>query len=240
VVATAFGVTGFAYAMGMPWDAALIVGAALAPPDATAAAALGRILPHRQFMLLKAESLTNDGTALVVYAVAVGVAAGGHYTPLDVNGLVLQSYSGGVASWALLAGVAYLVMRRLRDPIALNLALLLTPFVAYLAGRADRCVRGTRSGGRWPGPLLRVGRISTAASRRQTESAWPLGAHLLNGALLVLIGLEVHQQLASTTPTTSAGFSGLTIGVRVVLIVIRFFFAQAVVLLIRALDRRPD
>jgi monovalent cation/hydrogen antiporter len=81
----------------MPWQAALIVGAAVAPPDATAVAALGRTLPHRNFMLLKAESLTNDGTALVIYAIAVGVAVGGQYTPLDITGLVLLSYVGGAA-----------------------------------------------------------------------------------------------------------------------------------------------
>src|SRR4051794_16391497 len=116
VVASAFGVAAIAYALGMPWDAALILGAALAPPDATAAAALGRTLPRRQFMLLKAESLTNDGTALVIYAIAVGLAAGGHYKALDITGLVLLSCGGGLASGAVVAGAACLVMRRLRDP----------------------------------------------------------------------------------------------------------------------------
>src|SRR4051795_718473 len=47
VVATAFGVAGLTTALGMPWEAALVLGAALAPPDATAAAALGRTLPRR-------------------------------------------------------------------------------------------------------------------------------------------------------------------------------------------------
>jgi Na+/H+ antiporter len=240
VVATAFGVAGIAYALGMPWDAALILGAALAPPDATAAAALGRILPHRQFMLLKAESLTNDGTALVVYAVAVGVAAGGHYTPLDITGLVLLSYLGGLASGALFAGVAYLVMRGLWDPIALNLALLLTPFVAYLAAEligASGVLAVVVAG-----LVLSYvsGRISTAASRRQTESAWPLGAYLLNGALFVLIGLEVHSAASEYRAGDLGRLLGLVIGVWVALIVIRFVFAQAAVLVIRALDRRPS
>src|SRR5215217_1353889 len=88
VVATALAVAGIASALGMPWDAALVLGAAVAPPDATAVAALGRTLPHRNFMLLKAESLTNDGTALVVYAIAVGIADGGRYTPLDITAMV--------------------------------------------------------------------------------------------------------------------------------------------------------
>src|ERR671921_2896464 len=101
VVATAFGVAGLAAALGMPWAAALVLGAAVAPPDATAVAALARTLPRRQFMLLKAESLTNDGTALVLYAIAVGAAAGGHYTALHVTGLVLLSYLGGIVAGVL-------------------------------------------------------------------------------------------------------------------------------------------
>src|SRR4051794_36971385 len=124
VVATAFGVAGIAQALGMPWAPALVLGAAVAPPDATAVAALGRTLPHRNFMLLKAESLTNDGTALVVYAIAVGIAVGGRYTPLDVTVLVLQSYLGGVVAGGLTAGAAYLALRRVRDGMAINIGLL--------------------------------------------------------------------------------------------------------------------
>src|SRR4051812_3610151 len=127
VVATAFGVAGLAAALGMPWDAALVLGAALSPPDATAAAALGRTLPRRQFMLLKAESLTNDGTALVTYAMAVGVASGGHYSALDVTGLVVLSYAGGIGAGALVGALAYALLRQVHDSTAINVALLVTP-----------------------------------------------------------------------------------------------------------------
>ncbi len=47
-------------------------------------------------------------------------------------------------------------------------------------------------------------RISTAASRRQTEAAWPLGSAVLNGALFVLIGLEV-QLIAHETEAAALG-----------------------------------
>src|ERR687886_39283 len=56
-------------------------------------------------------------TLLVVataFAVA-GIAVGGDYTALDVTGLVARSYLGGVAVGALVAFVAYLVLRPLRD-----------------------------------------------------------------------------------------------------------------------------
>ena len=45
VVASAFAVAGIGVLCGMPWEIALILGAAVAPPDATAVAALGRMLP---------------------------------------------------------------------------------------------------------------------------------------------------------------------------------------------------
>ena len=240
VVATAFGVAGLAVALGMPWDAALVLGAALAPPDATAAAALGRTLPRRQFMLLKAESLTNDGTALVLYAIAVGAASGGHYGALDIAGLVALSYVGGILVGVATAGLAFLVMRRLHDPTSINLALLVTPFLAYLIAELIEA----------SGVLAVVvaglvvayasGRISNAASRHQTEAAWPLGSYVLNGALFVLIGLEA-QAVAHDLGTAHVGrLLGLVLAVWVALIVIRFLFPQVAVLVIRMLDRRPS
>ncbi|WP_277601730.1 cation:proton antiporter [Rhodococcus sp. X156] len=217
-----------------------MLGAALAPPDATAVAALGRTLPRRDFQILKAESLTNDGTALVVYALAVGVAVGGHYTALDVTGRVLLSYLGGVAVGAAVAGVADLVMRPLREAPAINLALLLVPFVAYLlaeqveaSGVLAVVVAGLII-------AFHTNRLSTAASRRQTESAWPLGSYVLNGTLFVLIGLEVQAVARYLQPTDVARLLLTVVVVWLGLLVIRFAFITTSVMLIRLLDRRPS
>ncbi|HYZ32090.1 MAG TPA: cation:proton antiporter, partial [Crenalkalicoccus sp.] len=55
----------------MPWAAALALGAIVAPPDASAAAAVLRQLrpPHRVLVILEGESLLNDATALLIYRV---------------------------------------------------------------------------------------------------------------------------------------------------------------------------
>jgi CPA1 family monovalent cation:H+ antiporter len=240
VAATAFGVAGLATALGMPWAAALVLGAALAPPDATAAAALGRTLPRRQFMLLKAESLTNDASALVLYAIAVGAASGGHYTALDVTGLVLLSYIGGITAGVLIAALAYAVMHRLPDPTSINIALLVTPFVAYLAAELIGAsgVLAVVVAGLVVAYLS--GRISTAASRRQTESAWPLGSYVLNGALFALIGLQAQAVAHDLGAHDVVRLLGMVVAVWVTVIVIRFVFPQVSVLVIRALDRRPS
>lgn len=51
-----------------------MLGGAIAPIDATAVGVLARALPRRNVTVLRAESLVNDGTVLVIYFLAVGVA----------------------------------------------------------------------------------------------------------------------------------------------------------------------
>ena len=76
VVGTAGAVAAVAHALGLPWGPAWVLGAALAPTDATAVGVLARALPRRTVTLLRAESLVNDGTALVIYGLAVGITVG--------------------------------------------------------------------------------------------------------------------------------------------------------------------
>src|SRR5690348_3311519 len=61
---------------GIPWAAAIALGAIVAPPDAAAATAVLKQLrpPHRLLVILEAESLFNDASALLIYRVAVGAA----------------------------------------------------------------------------------------------------------------------------------------------------------------------
>ena len=240
VVASALAVAGVAHLLGLPRNTALILGAALAPPDATAVAALGRMLPRRNFMLLKAESLTNDGTALVLYAIAVGATLGGSYTPVDIAGLFARSYVGGAVAGILVAAAAYLLLVRVRDPLIINIALLITPFAAFLlaeAGHASGVLAVVAAG------LIisfTSGRVSTAASRRQTESAWPLGSYLLNGALFVLIGVQVQVAIHEIDARDVGRLLLTTVSVWLALIIIRFVFQTVSVAIIRVLDRRPS
>ena len=63
----------------IPWPAAIALGAIVAPPDASAATAVLRMLrpPHRVLVVLEGESLFNDASALLIYRAAVGIAASG-------------------------------------------------------------------------------------------------------------------------------------------------------------------
>src|SRR5690606_32870444 len=224
VVASAFAVAGVAVLFGMRWEIALILGAAVAPPDATAVAALGRLLPRRTFMKLKAESLTNDGTALVLYAIAVSIAVGGQVTPLVVTWTLIVSYLGGISVGIVAAAAAWLLLRRVRTTIVINVTMLLLPFTAFMiaelihaSGVLSVVVAGLIAA------YLRSD-VTTAASRRQAEAAWPFGVFLLNGALFVLIGLEVQWVAHQTSLQTIGWLSLATVAVWAVLVVVWFLF----------------
>ncbi len=224
VVASAFAVAGIGLLFGMPWETALILGAAVAPPDATAVAALGRLLPRRMFMKLKAESLTNDGTALVLYAIAVSLALGGQITPLSVTMSVLVSYVGGVAAGVVIAALAYLLLRRSDSTIVINVTLLLVPFSAFLlaeivhaSGVLAVVVAGLIVAYVSP-------RVTTAFSRRQADAAWPFGVFLLNGALFVLIGLEVQFVAHEISAAAIGRLVLITLAVWGTLLVVRYLF----------------
>ena len=239
VVASAFAVAGIGVLFGMPWEIALILGAAVAPPDATAVAALGRLLPRRMFMKLKAESLTNDGTALVLYAIAVSLALGGQVTPLSVTWDVLVSYVGGIAAGIAVAALATLLLRRISSTIVINVTLLLVPFSAFLlaefvhaSGVLAVLVAGLIVA--WVSP-----RVTTAASRRQADAAWPFGVFLLNGALFVLIGLEVQFVAHEISAAAIGRLVLVTLAVWGTLFAVRYVFQLLNVLFQRRPAERP-
>ena len=98
VVATALAI---AWALnnifGIDWGTALIIGAALAPTDATAVATLNGKLPKRSITVLKAESLINDGTTLVMFALALHLAGGADASIPLAGGMLGFSFLCGIA-----------------------------------------------------------------------------------------------------------------------------------------------
>jgi NhaP-type Na+/H+ or K+/H+ antiporter len=72
---------------GLPWAAAIALGAIVAPPDAVAAASiLQRLrLPRRIVIVLEGESLINDASALVLYRFAVAATLAGTFSLLEAG-----------------------------------------------------------------------------------------------------------------------------------------------------------
>jgi NhaP-type Na+/H+ or K+/H+ antiporter len=185
VVATAATVAVVAHAIGLPWGPAWVLGAAVAPTDATAVGVLARSLPRRNVTKLRAESLINDGTALVIYGLAVGITAGEqHLTVPHVGWLLLLAYGGGALAGILVAWLGVQARQRLDDPIQESVTVLLLPFTAYLIAEAVHAsgvlavvVCGLIMSQAGP-------RVGLATTRQQTTpfSLWPPTCSTVPGA----------------------------------------------------------
>ncbi|THG34382.1 Na+/H+ antiporter [Glaciibacter flavus] len=239
VFITAIGIAAVGTWFGLPWIVALVLGAVLAPTDATAVSELAGSLPRRQRTVLRAESLINDGTALAIYAIAVSIAVGSQQvTPLTITWTLVVSFVGGVAIGVALGLVGSLTFR-IRQPLPSNVGLIVTPFAAFLVAEvvgASGVLAVVVCG-------LVVSRIAPRRfqpeARDQAQSFWTVTTYILNAALFVLIGLEL-QVVVRELPPSQLGV-GLVFGVVVwiALIVIRALFVVLTTVIIRSVDRRP-
>lgn len=98
----------------MPWAAAIVLGAVVAPPDAVAATAVLRQLrpPHRLLTILEGESLLNDASALLIYRLAVGAAAANSFSIAAVVPAFLLAVAGSVGVGLALGWLTLRLMER--------------------------------------------------------------------------------------------------------------------------------
>ncbi|MCC3264832.1 Na+/H+ antiporter [Arthrobacter gengyunqii] len=241
VIVTAWAVAVAAHALGLPWGPAWVLGAAIAPTDATAVGALARVLPNRYVTVLRAESLINDGTALVVYGVAVAATAGTEaLDAVDVSGRFLLAFAGGIAAGALTAWAGVRVRRWIQDPLLSNVVTILSPFTAFVlaewvqaSGVLAVVVAGLAMGRLGP-------RVIQADTRRQMTAFWSLATFLLNGALFVLVGLELPRAISELTRGELLRGLVLVGVVTVVIVAVRLVYLFSTTYLIRLLDRRES
>src|SRR6266700_8278390 len=103
----------------MPWAAAFVLGAIVAPPDAVAASSIARRLnlPRNVVAVLEGESLLNDATSLVAYRAAIAAVVSGVFSFMDAGMRFFVTSLGGVAVGVVVCLVLTPVFRRLVDDI---------------------------------------------------------------------------------------------------------------------------
>ncbi|WP_327237931.1 Na+/H+ antiporter [Streptomyces sp. NBC_01317] len=241
VLTTAVTVAATAHGFGMAWPLAFVLGAVLAPTDATAVASVARGMPRRTLTTMRAESLVNDGTALAVFAVAVEIATGEH--SFQWGGAILRfvlSYVGGAAIGAAVALLVLAARRRTHDSTIESGISVLTPFAVYVpAELAD--VSGVLA-------VVVCGLIVSRASpllmpastRVQSFAFWQVTTFLLNGSLFVLVGLQLPDVIGSLPTLGQGDVVALAAAVTGAVILTRLVYLHTTPYLIRAVDRRPQ
>ncbi|MER7587727.1 Na+/H+ antiporter [Micromonospora sp. NPDC127501] len=225
VVLTMVTVSFAAQAFGVNPAAAWVLGAVLAPTDAAAVTGLAKRLPRKLLTTLHAESLINDGTALVVFAVAVGLLS--HSAKPGVLGIgeeFVGASVGGVVAGLLVGAAVVLIRKRLDDPLREGALSVLTPFGAFLladsvhaSGVLAVVVAGLVLA--YAGP-----RVIRARSRVLAYAFWDLSTFLINGGLFVLLGTQIPRSVRSITSTSPERALVIVLVVTLVVIGTRLLF----------------
>jgi CPA1 family monovalent cation:H+ antiporter len=214
VTAAAVAVVAHAMVPELGWAEAAVLGAVLAPTDAVSSTSIFRRLgaPERVRLLVEGESMINDGTALVLYRIAIGVATGSAFS---FGGAVLEFVGisvGGIAVGLAVGAFSNLVVRRQTDGGLSIFLSVLTAYGAYVgaeqlhvSGVLAAVVAGVYGGYQSPRSLDADIRLSAVAF-------WGVLVFGLEITLFVLLGLQLPG-VVDTLNQTSAGVSDLLLPV---------------------------
>jgi monovalent cation:H+ antiporter, CPA1 family len=179
----------------MPFVWCLVFGSLIAPTDPIAVGAiLGNVgVPERLSTLISGESLFNDGVAVVVFIVLLGIAAGGgDTTVVHIAELFAVEVFGGVLYGAALGWVVNRMMARVDQyqlEILLTLAVVTGGYALaqrlHISGALAMVVAGLLIGS--TGRLTSMSRVT----EQRLDEFWELVDDFLNATLFVLIGIEV-------------------------------------------------
>jgi monovalent cation/hydrogen antiporter len=198
---------------GIPWAAAVALGAIVSPPDAVAAEAILKRLPipRRVISILLGESLVNDASALLLYRGAVGALITGAFSPGELLVRFFVDAFVGVLIGLLVGWLIVQAARRTDDPVAETALTLLGPYLAWIGAEylhvsaVLACVAG--------GIYLRqyFSTIVAPASRIQARAVWDLFLFGLNSLVFLLLGAEFGNLLESVPAATllTIGRTGL-------------------------------
>lgn len=181
--------------MDVPFIYCLVLGAIISPTDPVAVSGVLKRLgvPKSLEMNVTGESLFNDGMAVVIFLVVVGIATGGEgVTVGSVVALFAQEAIGGIFFGLGTGAAAYWMLKTVDNyqvEVLITLALVTGGYALAEALHLSAPVAIVVAG-------LLVGnhgrqRAMSEKSRNSLDTFWDLVDEILNAVLFVLIGLEV-------------------------------------------------
>jgi CPA1 family monovalent cation:H+ antiporter len=183
-------------AMGFDWKVGLVFGALISATDPVAVVALFRTMcaPRRLTLLLDAESLLNDGTAIVFFTLSLSLLSG---TATTASALTLQFLS--IVGVGALVGAAFgvavaLLTRRIDDPMVEITLTTIAAYGSFVTAETLQAsgVIATVAAGMLCGNFGVRGGGMSASTRVASETFWEYVVFALNSIVFLLVGFEVQ------------------------------------------------
>lgn len=176
------------------WPTCILIGVLISATDPVAVIALFRDhgIGGRLLMRVESESILNDGTAAVFFAIALAATSGGEATTLGVSLQLLATVAGGIVCGAVVAGVALGLAGRTNDHLV---EITLTTVAAYASFLLAERIHGsgvlaTMTAGLALGNFGPRGEISER-SRLAVDSFWEVLGFVANSLIFLLIGITL-------------------------------------------------
>jgi CPA1 family monovalent cation:H+ antiporter len=208
---------------GIPWAAAIALGAIVAPPDAAAATAVLRQLrpPHRTLVILEGESLFNDASALIIYRLAVGAAAVGALSGWSIIPMLLVVTVGSIVLGFALSRAILVVNRFIHDVATSVIVQFVGTFAVWLI--AERLALS---------PIITMVVFAMAVARVAPDrmparlripsyAVWEVAVFVLNVLAFILVGLQLKPIVARLDRATWLEYSVVAVTVIIVVIAAR-------------------
>ena len=225
---------------GLPWAAAIALGAIVAPPDAVAATAVLRSLhpPQRILTILEGESLLNDASALLIYRLAVGAVAAGSFAVQSVAPTFLLAVLGSLVAGPALGWLTQRVLERVQHiPTAIILQFVGTFTVWLVAEHAG--LSGVLTTVCFAITLGRTAPARTPARIRiPTNAVWATVIFGLNIFAFIFIGLQIRPILEQLPPEVRHHYLLVAGAVLATVIVVRLAWHMSFNAVLRWRDRR--
>ncbi len=177
-----------------PWEIAILLGVLLAATDPVSVIATFKEagVEGRLRLLVEAESLFNDGTAAVLFGVALAATTGANVAGLQIVQSFLVTVGGGVCCGALVGGAALLLAGRTDDHLVEITFTLVAAYGSFLLAEHFHLsgVLATLTAGLLLGNLGSCGALSNK-SRSEVISFWEYVAFLVNSLIFLLIGIQL-------------------------------------------------
>ena len=184
----------------IPLTVAFALAAVISPTDAVAVSAITRNLgmPEKTMHVLEGESLLNDASGLVALKFAIAATLTGMFSWGEVAKEFTWMAVGGLGVGAAIGwGFSHArgtITRRLGDVAATQMVLLLVllPFAAYIVGEkigVSGILAAVAAG--IATNFADLERSSYISERMQTAGTWSMVEAAFNGAIFLLLGLQL-------------------------------------------------
>ena len=191
----------------LPWSVAILFGTIVAATDPVAVLALFETIgaPRRLVTIIDAESLFNDGMALVFFASALGVAMAHQIDIGATVELFVVAVVGALALGAVVAAIGARVLRYIDDALLETTITLIMAYGGYLLAQhfGSSGPLETVSAGLFLGVQSKG--VMSPTTRMQARATWEFLDFLANSLLFLLVGLALRS--ISSLPTSRQGMA---------------------------------